>query len=69
MVKQKDKTKGDIASNYRSITCLSLVCKVLASILADDIYDYLEKICYCLRNRSDLDESVRGQVIYYLLKK
>ena len=41
---QKDKAKGNIANNYRSITCLPLVWKLLTDeILADEIYDYLEK--------------------------
>ena len=40
---QKDKAKENIASNYRPITCLPLVWKLLTCILADEIYDYLEK--------------------------
>ena len=40
---QRDKAKGNIASNYRPITCLPLVRKLLTGILADEIYDYLEK--------------------------
>ena len=40
---QKDKAKENIASNYPPITCLPLVWKLLTSILADEIYDYLEK--------------------------
>ena len=43
MLIQKDKTKGNIASNYWLITCLPLVWKLLTGILADEIYDYLEK--------------------------
>ena len=40
---QKDKTKGNIASNYRPITCLPLVWKLLTGVLTDQIYDYLER--------------------------
>ena len=40
---QKDKAKGNIESNYRPITCLPLVWKLLTGILKDEIYDYLEK--------------------------
>ena len=40
---QKDKSKENITSNYRPITCLPLVWKLLTGILADEIYDYLEK--------------------------
>ena len=60
---QKDKAKGNIVSNYRPITCLLLVWKLLTGILEDEIYDYLE------RNRRGVDESVREQVIYCLLTK
>ena len=66
---QKDKAKGNIASNYQPITCLPLVCKLLTGVLADEIYDYLEKKCYCQWNRRGVDESARGQVIYCLLTK
>ena len=40
---RKNKAKRNIASNYRPITCLPLVSKLLTGILADEIYDYLEK--------------------------
>ena len=40
---QKDKVKGNIASNYRPVTCLPLVWILLTGILADEIYIYLEK--------------------------
>ena len=43
MLIRKDKAKRNIASNYRPITCLSLVSKLLTDILTDKIYDYLEK--------------------------
>ena len=66
---RKDKAKGNIASNYQPITCLPLVWKLLTGVLADEIYDYLEKKCYCQWNRRGVDESARGQVIYCLLTK
>ena len=66
---RKDKAKGNIASNYQPITCLPLVWKLLTGVLADEIYDYLEKKCYCQWNRRGVDESTRGQVIYCLLTK
>ena len=40
---QKDKAKENTGSNYRSITCLPLVQKLVTGVLADEIYDYLEK--------------------------
>ena len=34
---QEDKSKGNIASNYRPITCLSLMWKLLPGVIADQI--------------------------------
>ena len=39
---QKDKSKGNEASNYRPITCLPLTWKLLTRIIADEIYGSLE---------------------------
>ena len=39
---QKDKSKGNEASNYRPITCLPLTWKLLTGIIADEIYGFLE---------------------------
>lgn len=39
---QKDKSKGKVASNYRPITRLPLVWKLLTGVLADEIYEFLE---------------------------
>ena len=36
---QKDKSKGNVASNYRPITCLPLMWKLLTGVIADQIYD------------------------------
>ena len=38
---QKDPAKGSVASNYRPITCLPLMWKLLTGIFADKIYDHL----------------------------
>ena len=40
---QKDKNKGNIASNYRPITCLSLMRKFLKGVIADQIYPQLDQ--------------------------
>ena len=34
---QKDKSKGNVASNYRTITCLPLMWKLLTGVIADQI--------------------------------
>ena len=40
---EKDKIKGNVASNYRLITCLSLMGKLLTGIIADQIYAHLDQ--------------------------
>ena len=40
---QKDKTKGNVASNYRRITCLPLMWKLLTGVTADHIYAHLDQ--------------------------
>ena len=38
---QKGKSKCNIASNYRSVTCLLLMWKILLGVIADQIYGHL----------------------------
>ena len=40
---QKDKSKGNIASNFRTITCLPLMWKLLLHVIADQIYGHLDQ--------------------------
>ena len=40
---QKDKSKGNIASNYRPITSLPLMQKLLSAVIADQIYGHLDQ--------------------------
>ena len=40
---QKDKSKGNVASNYRPITCLPLIWKLLTGAIADQIYAHLDQ--------------------------
>ena len=40
---QKDKSKGNVASNYRPITSLPLMWKLLTGIIADQIYAHLDQ--------------------------
>ena len=40
---QKDKSKGNVASNYRPITCLPLVWKLLTGVITDQIYAHLDQ--------------------------
>ena len=40
---QKDKSKGNVGSNYRPITCLRLMWKLLTGATADQIYAHLDQ--------------------------
>ena len=40
---QKDKSKGNVASNYRPIICLLLMWKLLAGVIADQIDAHLDQ--------------------------
>ena len=40
---EKDKSKGYVASNYSPITCLPLMWKLLAGVIADQIYVRLDQ--------------------------
>ena len=40
---QKGKSKDNVASNYRPITCLPLMWKLLTGLIADQIYAHLDQ--------------------------
>ena len=40
---QKDKSKGNVASNYRPLTCLPLMWKSLTCVIADQVYAHLDQ--------------------------
>ena len=40
---QKDPRKGNSVENYRPITCLPMMWKLLTGIIAEDMYGYLER--------------------------
>ena len=39
---QNNKSKGNIASHYRPITCLQLMWKLLSGVIADQIFGQLD---------------------------
>ena len=39
----KDKEKGADVTNYRPITCLPIMWKVLTGVISDDMYEYLDE--------------------------
>ena len=40
---QKDKGKGNLTSNYRPITFLSLMWKLFTGVIADQIYEHIDR--------------------------
>ena len=42
---QEDKSKGNVASNYRPITCLPFMWKLLIGVIVDQIYAHLDQEC------------------------
>ena len=40
---QKDKSKGNVASNYRPITCLPIMWKLVIGIISERLYNYVEE--------------------------
>ena len=40
---QNDKSKGNVASNYRPITCLPVMWKLLTGVIAGQIYAHLDQ--------------------------
>ena len=41
---QKDKRKGNVASDYRPITCLPLMWKLFIGVIAEQMYAHLDQV-------------------------
>ena len=57
---QKDKEKGKPASNYRPITCLPLVWKLLTGVTAEEIYGFLDTNLLLLQEQKGCRKKARG---------
>ena len=57
---EKDKNKGNVANNYRSITCLPLMWKLLTDIIADQIYAHLDQEKLLPEEKKGCRNSSRG---------
>ena len=55
----KDNSKGNEVSNYRPITCLGFMWKLLTSIVADEIYNHLEGNELLLEEQKDCPRNSR----------
>lgn len=63
---QKDPGKGDAAENYRPITCLPLMWNLLTGMIAEEMYNYIERENSCQKNKKDVNGEVVEQRINYL---
>ena len=57
---QKDKSEGNVASNYRPITCLPLMWKLLTGVIADQIYTHLDQDRLLLEEQKGYRKGSRG---------
>ena len=57
---QKDKSKGNLASNYRPVTCLPLMWKLLTGVIADQIYAHLDQEKLLPEEQKGCRKSSRG---------
>ena len=57
---QKDKSKGNVASNYRPITYLPLMWKLLTGVIADQIYVHLDQETLLPKEQKRFRKGSRG---------
>ena len=60
-----DPQKGNTADNYRPITCLPLIWKCLTGVIAEVMYNYLEREKILPEEQKDATEEVAKQSINY----
>ena len=64
---QKNKSKGNIASNYRPIACLPLMWKLLMGVITDQIYGYLVQQQLLREEQKDAGKDLEELMIYFIL--
>ena len=57
---QKDKSKGNVASNYRPITFLPLMWKLLTGVIAGQIYAHLDQEKFLPKEQKGCRKGSRG---------
>ena len=57
---QKDESKGNVASNYRPLTCLPYMRKLLTGGTADQIYAYLDQKKLSPEEQKECKKGSRG---------
>ena len=66
---QKDKSKGNVASNYRPITCLPIMWKLLTGIISERLHNYLEETDTIPRQQKSCRRKCRGTKDQLLIDK
>ena len=65
-VLKKDKSKGYIANNYRPITCLPLMWKLLSGVIADQIYRHLDQQKLLSEEQKGCRKRIGELMIYFV---
>ena len=66
---QKDQEKGNEPSNYRPITCLPVMWKLLTGILSEELYTYLEETNTLPKEQKGCRRQTRGTKDHLLVDK
>ena len=66
---QKDRTKGNAVDNYRPISCLPLMWKLLTGIISEHLYRYLEEEKILPEEQKGCERNSRGTKDQVLLDK
>ena len=66
---QKDKSKGNVARNYRPITCLPIMWKLLTGIISERLYNCLEDTNTIPHQQKDCRWKCRGTRDQLLIDK
>ena len=61
---QKDPRRGKVAENYRRITCLPLMWKLLTGMIAEETYNYLEREKLLPEEQKGCKRGSRGTITY-----
>lgn len=65
----KDKAKGREISNYRPITCLSVMWKLFTSYISDGVYQHLDKNGHLPEKQKGCRKQTRGTKDHLLIDK
>ena len=66
---QKDVSKGNAVENYRQITCLPLMWKLLTGVIAEEMYGYLEGEILLPNEQKGCKRKSRGTTDQLLIDK